>query len=187
MCHDGGHYTIQAKHKCQIYFHILHSTIREGESITVELFKYLTGGLCQLASTPFFFVFVFCFCFFILFCFLDKVLLCTPGWLWTLYVAQAGFKPMTFLPQSPKCWNYRNVLPYLAQNNFPKSFLVLKENKTKYTDMVCSYVYNNYYIMRFCIFCNMAFVPPHTIIKRWTVPSALRFTQLQLIQYLPDF
>ena len=30
------------------------------------------------------------------------------------YMTQVGFKPITLLPQSPKCWDYRSVLPDLG-------------------------------------------------------------------------
>jgi hypothetical protein len=39
---------------------------------------------------------------------------CSRGWPGTCYVAQAGLKLVISLPQSPKCRNYRCVLPHAA-------------------------------------------------------------------------
>lgn len=48
------------------------------------------------------------------FVFWDKVSLCSPGWSWTYYVAQAGLKlAVIFLHQLCECWDYRHVAPCL--------------------------------------------------------------------------
>jgi hypothetical protein len=46
----------------------------------------------------------------------DRVSLCSPA----LYVAQAGLKLVILLPQPPKCWDYRQVLPCLVIKYFSK-------------------------------------------------------------------
>jgi hypothetical protein len=40
------------------------------------------------------------------------------GHLWSAqdrYAAQAGLQLLLFLPQSPKCWDYKRAPPHLAQ------------------------------------------------------------------------
>jgi hypothetical protein len=55
----------------------------------------------------------------------DKVSLCSPGWLWTYYVAQADFKLGILLPGTHLCWNYRHALPHssfifcFVDDNYP--------------------------------------------------------------------
>jgi hypothetical protein len=46
--------------------------------------------------------------------------LCTPGWLQSHNVPQAGLDLEILLPQSPKCWDYRCVPPYPVRPTFPK-------------------------------------------------------------------
>lgn len=43
--------------------------------------------------------------------------LMSPGWHWTCYVIEHGFELLTFLPLSPKCWEYGLVRPCLSSSD----------------------------------------------------------------------
>jgi hypothetical protein len=60
-------------------------------------------------------LFKFLFIYWFLFCFIwDRVLLYSPGWPVTHYVAQVGLKLFIFPLQHPECWDYRYASPWLA-------------------------------------------------------------------------
>jgi hypothetical protein len=69
---------------------------RQGDHFSVPSPPFKTRSLCR---------FLFVCLFFVLFCFFDRVSLCSPGCPGTHFVDQAGLELRNHLPLPPKCWD----------------------------------------------------------------------------------